>query len=256
MLNRTFKTLASIGIVALLLLNYLVTGCAGSHHESSIEVGVSTSTEPAPLSPKHLNVGFVVVDGVYNSELMAPYDIFHHTVFHRDSAMQVFTVAPTKRLIKSFEGLSLLPDYSFQDCPEIDILVLPSAEHSMNTDLENEQLIEFVKSRGEQAEFILSLCDGAFVLAKAGLLDDRQCTTFPGDIQAFRDMFPHLTVREGVSFVHHGKAITSAGGAVSYDPAMYLVEHLFGPMVAQNVGRGMVIDWEQEKTGIPAVVIP
>ena len=56
-------------------------------------------------------------------------------------------------------------------------------------------------------------------------------------------MFPHLEVRRGVSFVHDGKALTSQGGARSYDVAMYLVDHLYGTEVAAGVGRGMVLDW-------------
>ena len=59
-----------------------------------------------------MNVAFVVVDGVYNSELIAPMDIFHHTVFHTDPAMKVFTVAPDSAVITSFEGLRIIPDYA------------------------------------------------------------------------------------------------------------------------------------------------
>ena len=90
----------------------------------------------------------------------------------------------------------------------------------------------------------MSLCDGAFILAKAGLLDDVQCTTFPSDIGRFRETFPQLDVKEGISFVHDGKAITSAGGAKSYDPALYLVEYLYGKRAAEGVAGGLVIDWK------------
>ncbi len=195
-----------------------------------------------------------MVDGVYNSELMAPFDIFHHTIFHTDPSMAVFTVAPTHEAITSFEGIRIIPDYAFNDAPAIDVLVVPSAEHSMDTDLENEAMMRFVAEKGKEAQYLLSLCDGAFVLAKAGLLDSLESTTFPGDITAYREMFPHLTVHEKVSFVHHGKAITSAGGAKSYDPAMYLVELLYGKKVAEGVGRGMVIDWQLDS--IAHTIVP
>jgi len=198
---------------------------------------------------KVLNVAFLMIDGIYNSELMAPYDILHHTVFHTDLGMKVFTVSPTKDPVITFEGLKIIPDYAFdsKDLPTIDVLVVASAAHSMDSDLEDETLINFVKEKGGQAQFVMSLCDGAFVLAKAGLVEGKESTTFPGDIQKYRAMYPQLKVHEGVSFVHDGKLITAAGGAKSYDPALYLVEILYGKTSARGVAGGLVIDWDKDK---------
>ena len=195
---------------------------------------------------KEWNVGFVIVDGVYNSELVAPMDIFHHTIFHTDPAMKVFTVAPSMNQVTSFEGLKILPDFSFSspNLPEIDVLVVPSAEHSMDSDLRNDSLISFVREKGNMARYVISLCDGAFVLARAGLVDGKVSTTFPTDIQRYKEMYPDLEVLENVSFVHDGNLITSAGGAKSYDPALYLCELLYGREVARGLGRGLVIDWD------------
>jgi transcriptional regulator GlxA family with amidase domain len=199
---------------------------------------------PVELPPdRPLRVGFLIVDGVYNSELMAPYDIFHHTVFHVQPGMEVFTVSPDGEPVTTFEGLRVGAHYGFATAPPIDVLVVPSAEHSMDSDLDNEAMMTWVRRVGAEARFVVSLCDGAFVLAAAGLLDGVASTTFPGDVEAYREMFPQLDVREGVSFVHDGKALTSQGGARSYDVAMYLVDHIYGREVAAGVGRGMVLDW-------------
>ncbi|HBH23196.1 MAG TPA: glutamine amidotransferase [Cytophagales bacterium] len=192
-----------------------------------------------------INVGFVVVDGVYNSELMAPYDIFHHVRFHIDTAMHVFTVAPDSGMVKTFEGISFKADHHFDDpaLPDIDVLVLPSAENSMGSDLEDGRLIDFVREKGDEASFVVSLCDGAFVLAEAGLLDSLLVTTFPEDVDKLQSQYPLLELMKKVSFVHDGKAITSAGGALSYEPALYLVEMIYGKEVAKKVGNGLVITW-------------
>jgi len=208
-----------------------------------------TASGPAPVSlptDRPLQVGFLAVDGVYNSELMAPYDIFHHTVFHTEPGMEVFVVSPDGGPVRTFEGLEVGAHYSFADAPQIDILVVPSAEHSMDSDLKNEAMMEWVGRVGGEAMYLVSLCDGAFVLAAAGLLDGVESTTFPGDVERYEEMFPHLEVRRGVSFVHDGKALTSQGGARSYDVAMYLVDYLYGTKVAQGVGRGMVLTWPNE----------
>jgi len=204
-----------------------------------------------------LRAGFLVVDGVYNSELMAPYDIFHHTPFHTDPApgIEVFTVSPDGETVTTFEGLQLTPHYAFADAPEIDILVVPSAEGSMDRDLENGELIDWVRDVGRRADYVVSLCDGAFLLAAAGLLDERRCTTFPGDQDRFHEMFPGLALQRGPSFVHDGKVLTSQGGAKSYDVALYLVDHLFGESVARGVGRGLIIAWPPARGELEAIVV-
>lgn len=198
--------------------------------------------ENRPL--KKLNVGFLAINGVYNSELVAPYDIFQHTIFHTELGMETFIVAPTLEPITTFEGIEITPHYSFKDVPDIDVLVVASAEHNMDSDLEDENLISWVRAVGNNAQFIMSLCDGAFILAQAGLLEQVKCTTFPSDISRFKETFPQLDVYSNISFVHDGKAITSAGGAKSYDPALYLVEYLYGRETAIGVGKGLVIDWD------------
>ena len=204
-----------------------------------------------------LQAAFLIVDGVYNSELMAPYDILQHTVFHTGDRppIKVFTVSPDGGMITSFEGIRILPDYGFQNVPAADILVVPSAEGSMDRDLQNEELMQWVRRTGNEALYVVSLCDGAFVLAAAGLLDGRACTTFPGDQDRFAATFPALDLRRGVSFVHDGKTMTSQGGAKSYDVAMYLVDHLYGEKVAAGVGGGLIISWPPAPGTMPVEVV-
>lgn len=211
---------------------------------------------PADLpQDRPLRAAFLVVDGVYNSELAAPYDVLQHTVFHTKPGIEVFTVSADGAPITTAEGLRITPHHSFANAPAADILVVPSAEHSMDSDLDDATLIAWVRATGEKARFVMSLCDGAFVLAKAGLLDDHAATTFPADQDRFEQSFPAVELRRGVSFVHDGKRITSEGGAKSYDPAMYLVDHLYGEKVAQGVGRGLLIAWPPAPGAIPASVV-
>ena len=214
-----------------------------------IACSASTSfvKEKPIIESDRYNVAFLIMDGVYNTELTAPFDIFQHTIYREEiKAMNTFTVANTLQPIKTFEGLYLLPDfdYSKEPLPNIDILVVPSAEHHLDTDLEDEAMIDWVKQVAEHAKYVTSHCDGAFVLAKAGLLDKVVSTTFPSDIEAYKKMFPQLEVKDKVLFVHDGKYITSAGGAKSFEASLYLCEVLYGKEVAQRLARGLVIDWD------------
>jgi len=198
------------------------------------------------LQPNAYNVGFLIMDGVYNTELVAPWDIFHHTRF-RDGIkpMNVFTIAKTLEPVFTFEGIELQPDYSYRDeeRPRIDILVIPSADHHMDDDMEDREMILFVREVAAEAQYLTSHCDGAFILAKAGQLVNKKATTFPTDIDSMRIMFPNTTVLKGVDVVQDGKVITSTGGVRSYDAALYLCELLYDSRVTREIAKGLVIDW-------------
>jgi transcriptional regulator GlxA family with amidase domain len=203
------------------------------------------STVSAFGAEGQLSVGFLVLPSVYNSELMAPYDIFHHTVFHTKPGMRVFTVSENQKGIRTFEGLQLVIDYTFANAPTIDVLVIPSAEHNIDSDLKNQVVRDWIRKTAEKARYVVTLCDGAFMLANTGLLDDKKATTFPSDVAAFKKKFPKIHTLENFSFVHDGKYLTSQGGARSYDVAIYLVDLIYGEKVAAGVGRGLVIPWPQ-----------
>lgn len=198
------------------------------------------------IQPNRYNTAFLIMDGVFNTEFTAPFDIFQHTQYREGiKAMNTFTVANTLEPITTFEGVRILPDFDYtQDSiPDIDILVVPSAEHHLDSDLQDTLMLNFVKKVAKDALFVTSHCDGAFVLAKAGLLDEVASTTFPSDISTYRKMFPQLNVKDSVLFVHDGKYITSAGGAKSFEAALYLCEYLYGKEITESIAGGLVIDW-------------
>lgn len=243
----------------LLIIIVLIVGCQQTKESpkssSTSEFNKSERILPQ-LEPNRYNVAFLIMDGVYNTELTAPYDIFQHTIFREGiKPMNVFTVANTLDAITSFEGMRILPDFDYtsDELPKIDILVVPSAEHHLDSDLKDVAMINFVKQTSKNAKFVTSHCDGAFVLAKSGLLNGKVSTTFPSDIDAMREMFPELDIRKDVLFVHDGKYITSAGGAKSFEAALYLCEHLYGKEVTEKLAGGLVIDWDLSE--VPHLII-
>lgn len=208
------------------------------------------------LEPNRHNVAFLIMDGTFNTEFTAPFDIFQHTKYRKNiKAMNTFTVANTLEPITTFEGVRILPDFDYtkDSIPQIDILVVPSAEHHLDTDLDDTAMLNFVKRIDRTAQFMTSHCDGAFVLAKAGLLNDVSSTTFPSDIETYKKMFPELDVKDSVLFVHDGKYITSAGGAKSFEAALYLCEYLYGKEIAESLAGGLVIDWNLQD--VPRVIV-
>ncbi|GAB4243551.1 MAG: DJ-1/PfpI family protein [Saprospiraceae bacterium] len=236
------------------ILFILITAACSRPDEAS-QNSLEVPLQKPIVEPNRYNVAFLIMDGTYNTELTAPFDIFQHTIFREGiKPMNVFLVANTHRPVTTFEGIRLLPDFNYltDSLPKIDILVVPSAEHHLDSDLEDEKMIAFVKQAAAEAMFVTSHCDGAFVLAKAGLLDGVKCTTFPADIEKFRELFPNLDVYENVLFVHDGKYITSAGGAKSFEAALYLCEYLYGAEVARRLAKGLVIDWDLQN--VPCIL--
>lgn len=219
-------------------------------------LAVTAAAAPAPKAPSRpLRAGFLIVDGVYNTELAAPYDVLHHAGLHAKPGLQVFTVSPDGRAVTTFEGLKVQPHHSFANAPAIDILVVPSAKGSMDADLKRPALIDWVRKTGAKARYVMSLCDGAFVLAKAGLLDGVAATTFPGDYERFARAFPKVDLRVNVSFVQDGKALTSQGGARSYAVALHLVQQLYGLNVAKKVSDGLLVPWPPAPGSRPPFVV-
>ena len=233
-----------------ILFALLFISCNSFEKKDEKIVELKTEKVFPKLEPNRYNVAFLIMDGTYNTELTAPFDIFQHTIF-RDSIkpMNMFTVANTDNAITTFEGMRIIPDFNYvnDSLPKIDILVVPSAEHHLDTDLKDNIMLNFIKKVDKEALFVTSHCDGAFVLAKAGLLNNAVSTTFPSDIDAMREMFPDLDIRKDVLFVHDGKYITSAGGAKSFEAALYLCEYLYGKDIAKSLAGGLVIDWNLDK---------
>ena len=241
---------------SVLLVLFILIGCNNSNKKKEFQKDKVTQKKFPEIKEGRYNVAFLVMDGTFNTELTAPFDIFQHTVFRKGiKQMNVFTVANTDAAITTFEGMRILPDYNYlkDSLPQIDILVVPSAEHHLDTDLEDTAMLEFVQRVDKDAKYVTSHCDGAFVLAKAGVLKDRVSTTFPSDIDQMRTTFPELDIRKNVLFVHDGKYITSAGGAKSFEAALYLCEFLYGKEVAKSLAGGLVIDWNLEE--VPHLIV-
>lgn len=197
---------------------------------------------------KAINTAFLVLDGVYNSELMAPLDILQHSAYRKqDTYFYTFLVSPDGKKIKTAENLVIEVDYSFENHPEVDVLVIPSTVTSMDKDLEPGPYMDWVRAQVKKAKAVITLCDGAFPLAQTGVLDGLNATTYPGDQDAFAEKYGKVKVHRDVWFVHQDKFITSVGGAKSYEPALYLAHMWFDEAYAKRLAYGLVIDWDLKK---------
>lgn len=159
---------------------------------------------------------------------------------------QVFTVAE-QGLVYARNGLCITPAYLLNDHPKADILVIPGGGgyHSDGTpfgsrrEMDNPVILNWLRRSAQQAELVLSVCTGALLLAKAGLLENLSATTHYLAIDSLAQMAPNTTVLPNERFVDNGKIITSAGISAGIDMSLYVVGKLLGKSVATETAQYM-----------------
>ena len=181
------------------------------------------------------NVAIFLHEGVELLDFSGPGEVFAAT-----RGFNVYTVAATKKPITSQGFVEIIPQYDLQSAPVPDIVVLPGG--STNIPLGNPAVLEWIRTSSEKAEVMLSVCTGAFLLAKVGLLDGHRATTWHGRIEALREAAPKAEILENQRFVDNGKIVTTAGVSAGIDGALHVVGRLLGPDVAAATARYMEYD--------------
>jgi transcriptional regulator GlxA family with amidase domain len=190
-------------------------------------------------------IGIIVQPGFFVSEVSAPFDIYAHA---GEENVDVFLVAETMEPVVGYYGEILSPDYTFEDAPALDVLVVPSGGGSLDVDLEDEPYLDYIREAADEAAYVTSHCWGAFALAAAGVLDKRAATTFPGYTDQLAEMFP--TIGEIVTdqrWVQDEHVITSNGGMAAYEASLHVVDEIFGEKLGDEVAAGLVFDEENLK---------
>lgn len=190
------------------------------------------------------NVAIFLYDGVEILDFSGPSEVFASS--HSDSAsFRVYTVAASKDPIMSQGFVRILPEFDLGDCPQPDIIVLPGGNSTPSVN--NPKVIEWVQKHAAHADALMSVCTGAFILEKAGLLVDKKATTFHNAIDNLRKKAPQTEVLENVRWVDNGQIVTTAGVSAGIDGALHVVERMMGRETAVATARYMEYDkWKPE----------
>lgn len=217
-------------------------GC-GNHDQVYTEPGECPACNMAlvaksEVTTRNRQVAILLFDGVQIIDYTAPYEIFGQARF------EVFTVAESREPITTAMGMSVNPKYTFADHPRPDIVLVPGG--GVRPSLENLRLLAWVRENASAAEYVLSVCNGALILAKAGLLDGLAATTFYGQLDDLRNMAPNTRVVNDKRFVDNGKIITSAGLSAGIDASLHIVAKILGTARAQNLALHIEYRWQPE----------
>ncbi len=178
-------------------------------------------------------------------DFCGPFEVFSVASRQTDPpAFDVFTVAEKMDAIIARNGLSVNRNHSLADCPKPDVFLVPGGMGTRK-EINNGPLIEWIKRTADGAELVLSVCTGALLLGKAGLLDGLDATTHHVAFDRLREIVPRTTVHEDRRFVDNGKVITSAGIAAGIDMSLHVVGRLLGADAAAETARHMEYPWKQ-----------
>ena len=188
-------------------------------------------------------VALLLFDEVEVLDFAGPFEVFAVTdELSGHQLFRVVTVAPEQRPLRARNGLSVNPDYSLGDCPRPDILVIPGGQGTRAL-LKNPAVLDWIRTVNSAAEIVASVCTGALVLGRAGLLDGLRATTHHECFGLLREHAPRATVVETARFTDNGRILTAAGISAGLDLSLHLVARLHGAAVAEKTARYMEYDW-------------
>jgi putative intracellular protease/amidase len=236
-------------LVALLALaaniNFSETSCAQA------DKSVPSAQQQQPKSATR-NLAILIFDGVQIIDYTGPFETFGHVYNNDAAAFNIYTVSEKSSAITTSMGMSVNPKYSFENAPKPDVLVIPGGD--VRGQLDNPAVLKWVQEKSKDAEIVLSVCNGAFILAKAGLLDGLEATTTAGLIPRLREAAPKVKVVDDRRFVDNGKFITAAGLSSGIDGALHVIERLYGKGTAQTAALGMEYNWDPDSRYVRAAL--
>jgi transcriptional regulator GlxA family with amidase domain len=226
--RRKFLITAALGIGAPILRN------ARAHEPNGSAIALSADKSKLVPPRGSIPVAILISAGLNVIDFSGPWGVFESVSLPdaNEPPFRLFTVAETADVVVSGSGLKIVPHYTFANVPEVKVAVIPAQRGS-------EAMREWLRKIAPKADVTMSVCTGAFHLAKAGLLAGRAATTHHEFLDKLEREFPDIAVKRNVRFVE-GEKISTAGGLTSgSDLALRVVERYFGRAVAQNTATYM-----------------
>jgi transcriptional regulator GlxA family with amidase domain len=190
------------------------------------------------------NVAILLFDEVEVLDFCGPFEVFSVTdAYNPVRPFNVYTVAE-KTPILARNGLSVNPTYLLDDpaCPKPDLIVVPGGRGTRQA-MHDERLLAWIRANAQQAQLTLSVCTGALMLARAGLLEGLSATTHHSAFEELRAVAPNTTLLPEQRIVDNGNVIVSAGISAGIDMALHVVARLYGTDTARQTAAYMEYDW-------------
>ena len=178
-----------------------------------------------PFNPDLPTIGLLMFNGVLQGEVIATSDVFGKVDKKGKQLFNVVTIAETAKPITTEEGMHFVPDYTFDDCPKLTALFVPSA-YDMYAQVHNNKVVDFIKTKNQETQYTVSNCAGANLIGKSGIAEGHKIVTWIGGSEQLQKDYPNLKVQNDslVTFIKDGKFLSSNGNLASYISALKLLE--------------------------------
>ena len=189
-------------------------------------------------------VGIVLFEDIEVLDFCGPFEVFSAVRLNEEqrreepSPFDVWLVAENPEPVTTTGNMNVIPHYTFESCPALDILVVPGG-WGTREELKNLIMLDWLRARAAEVETLTSVCTGSMLLGFAGLLDGRHATTHWRSLDWMRDAFPEVTVEFEKHVVEDGPVVTSAGISAGIDMAPRVVARYFGENIARATARHM-----------------
>jgi transcriptional regulator GlxA family with amidase domain len=191
----------------------------------------ATAAEASKVSPlprrSSIRVAFMLGEGANVIDTCGPWEVFQDA-----EHFELFTVAPTDQIVTMTGGLQVKPKFTIENAPQPHVIVVPAHRA---TDASR----AWLKKASAQTDVTMSVCTGAFQLARAGLLNGLPATTHHEFWDAFAKEFPDIELRRGLRFVDSGRIATAGGLTSGIDMALHVVSRYFGVEAAAKTAEYM-----------------
>ncbi|NVN99912.1 MAG: DJ-1/PfpI family protein [Geobacteraceae bacterium] len=193
---------------------------------------------------KRTTVGILIFDDVEVLDYCGPYEVFSSVRLNEEnrreepSPFNVLLVAEKADLVRNSGGMRTLPDVTTAECPPLDMLLVPGG-WGTRREINNERLMKWIAQRAAEVATLTSVCTGAMLLGKAGLLAGRQATTHWKSLLWMKESFPDVIVEERQHVVRDGNLFTSAGISAGIDLALLVTAEYYGEAIARSTACHM-----------------
>jgi len=195
-----------------------------------------------------VNIGIYIYNQAEVLDFSGPFEVFATAsrVCEDSNPFDVFLLGETGDAVIARAGYTVIPNFGFHNHPKIDVIIVAGGVHT--AEMDKPQVIEWISRQSQEASLVASVCTGAFLLAKAGVLETQEVTTHWEDVADLKRMFPRLNVIENVRWVDTGNLVTSGGISAGIDMSLHLVRKLHSQTLADKTARQMEFAWTKNSS--------
>jgi transcriptional regulator GlxA family with amidase domain len=202
---------------------------------SQISANAAETNSLKPPANGSIPVAFLISEGAVVIDFCGPWEVFRDVMVpgRHDEPFRLYTVSESTSPIRAGGGMKIIPDYNLKNAPAPKVIVIPAQSKPSTA------MLEWIRENSKNADVTMSVCTGAFVLAKTGLLSGKSATTFHGAFKTFAMEFPDIHLKRGARFVEDGTIATAGGLSSGIDLALRVVERYFGREIAKQTAYNM-----------------